>query len=52
MILFTSSGLLLAAISVPLITLDLPPGATKAQLEATMNGHVLAKGRLMGTYQR
>ena len=33
-------------------TLDLPPGATKAQLEAAMKGHILAEGQLMGTYQR
>jgi Raf kinase inhibitor-like YbhB/YbcL family protein len=34
------------------VTLDLPPGATKAQLEAAMKGHILAEGQLMGTYQR
>jgi Raf kinase inhibitor-like YbhB/YbcL family protein len=34
------------------ITLDLAPGATKAQLDATMNRHILAEGQLMGTYQR
>ena len=34
------------------VTLDLAPGATKAQLEAAMNGHTLADGQLMGTYQR
>lgn len=34
------------------VALDLPSGATKAQLEAAMNGHVLAEGQLMGTYQR
>lgn len=31
---------------------DLKPGATKADLLAVMNGHVLAQGQLMGTYQR
>lgn len=34
------------------VALDLPSGATKAQLEAAMKGHVLAEGQLMGTYQR
>jgi Raf kinase inhibitor-like YbhB/YbcL family protein len=33
-------------------TVDLPPGATKAQLEGAMKGHVLAEGQLMGTYRR
>jgi Raf kinase inhibitor-like YbhB/YbcL family protein len=32
--------------------LDLKPGATKAQLEAVMNGHILAHGELMGKYKR
>jgi Raf kinase inhibitor-like YbhB/YbcL family protein len=32
--------------------LGLPPGATKAQLEAAMQGHVLARAQLMGTYKR
>jgi len=32
--------------------LDLKPGATKKDVEAAMQGHVLAEGRLMGTYQR
>jgi len=32
--------------------LDLPAGATKAELEKAMNGHILAEGQLMGTYQR
>ena len=32
--------------------LDLKPGATKAQLEAAMRGHLLAEGQLMGTYRR
>lgn len=31
---------------------DLPPGATKAQLMDAMKGHILAEGQLMGTYQR
>ncbi len=34
------------------LRLDLPPGATRQQLEAAMNGHVLAQGQLVGTYQR
>jgi Raf kinase inhibitor-like YbhB/YbcL family protein len=34
------------------VALDLPPGATKAQLEEAMNGHILAEGQLMGKYQR
>jgi Raf kinase inhibitor-like YbhB/YbcL family protein len=32
--------------------LDLKPGATKADLLNSMEGHVLAQGQLMGTYQR
>jgi len=32
--------------------LDLPPGATKGQVEAAMDGHILAEGRLMGKYSR
>ena len=32
--------------------LSLKPGSTKAQLEAAMNGHILAQAELMGTYQR
>jgi Raf kinase inhibitor-like YbhB/YbcL family protein len=32
--------------------LDLKPGATKQDVEAAMKGHILAEGRLMGTYQR
>lgn len=31
---------------------DLPPGVTKEQLLAAMNGHVVAEGQLMGRYQR
>jgi Raf kinase inhibitor-like YbhB/YbcL family protein len=34
------------------VTLDLPAGATKAQLETAMKGHVLAEGQLMGKYGR
>jgi hypothetical protein len=32
--------------------LDLAAGATKAGLLKAMNGHILAEGQLMGTYQR
>jgi Raf kinase inhibitor-like YbhB/YbcL family protein len=32
--------------------IDLPPGATKAELLAAMNGHVLARGELIGIYRR
>jgi hypothetical protein len=32
--------------------LDLKPGATKAQLEAAMSGHVLAQAELIGTYKK
>lgn len=32
--------------------LNLAPGATKKQVEKTMQGHVLASGELMGRYQR
>lgn len=32
--------------------LDLDPGATKAQLLAAMEGHILAEGQLMGKYTR
>lgn len=31
---------------------DLPAGATKAQLMNTMKGHILAEGQLMGVYGR
>ena len=34
------------------VSLELPAGATKAQLLAAMPGHVLAEARLLGTYQR
>jgi Raf kinase inhibitor-like YbhB/YbcL family protein len=32
--------------------LDLPPGAPKADVEKAMEGHILAKGELMGKYGR
>jgi len=32
--------------------LDLAPGASRAQVEAAMRGHVLAQGELMGRYAR
>jgi len=34
------------------VALDLPPGATKAQLMDAMKGHILAEGQLMGKYGR
>ena len=34
------------------ITLNLKPGATKQDVEKSMEGHVLAHTELMGTYQR
>jgi Raf kinase inhibitor-like YbhB/YbcL family protein len=34
------------------VVVELPPGASKAQLEAEMKGHILAEGQLMGTYKR
>jgi Raf kinase inhibitor-like YbhB/YbcL family protein len=34
------------------VAVDLAPGATKAQLEGAMKGHILAEGQLMGTYKR
>jgi Raf kinase inhibitor-like YbhB/YbcL family protein len=34
------------------VMLDLPAGATKAQLLAALKGHVLAEGQLMGLYGR
>jgi Raf kinase inhibitor-like YbhB/YbcL family protein len=34
------------------VSLDLPAGATKAELEKAMKGHILAEGELMGTYCR
>jgi Raf kinase inhibitor-like YbhB/YbcL family protein len=33
-------------------TLDLPPGASRAQVEDAMNTHVLARGKLMARYSR
>jgi len=32
--------------------MNLPTGATKAQVERAMQGHLLAQGELMGTYGR
>lgn len=32
--------------------LDLPAGATKAQLESAMRGHILAQAELVGLYQQ
>ena len=32
--------------------LDLPPGATRRELDAAMSGHILAQGQIVGTYQR
>lgn len=32
--------------------LELPPGSTKAQVEAAMQGHVLGQAKLIGTYRR
>ncbi len=32
--------------------LDLPPGATAAQLTKAMQGHILAQGELMGTFTK
>ena len=32
--------------------LDLNPGASRPQLEEAMEGHVLARGELMGRYRR
>ena len=32
--------------------LNVPPAAKRAELEAAMQGHVLATGTLMGTYER
>ena len=34
------------------VEVDLEPGATKEELLAAMEGHVMAQGQLMGTYQR
>jgi phosphatidylethanolamine-binding protein (PEBP) family uncharacterized protein len=32
--------------------LDLKPGATKKEVERAMEKHILAQGKLMGTYKR
>ncbi|MEE9555498.1 MAG: YbhB/YbcL family Raf kinase inhibitor-like protein [candidate division Zixibacteria bacterium] len=32
--------------------LELPPGATKAEIESAIEGHILAQGELMGKYGR
>ncbi len=32
--------------------IDLPPGATKAELEKAIQGHMLAQGQIMGTFSR
>jgi Raf kinase inhibitor-like YbhB/YbcL family protein len=32
--------------------LNLPPGASKNQVESAMKGHIIAKGELMGKYKR
>ncbi len=34
------------------VELSLKPGASKADLERAMQGHIIAQGQLMGTYQR
>jgi phosphatidylethanolamine-binding protein (PEBP) family uncharacterized protein len=34
------------------ISLSLPPGAAKADLERAMDQHILGQGTLMGTYER
>ena len=31
--------------------LELPPGATRKQIDAAISGHVLAQGRIIGTFQ-
>jgi Raf kinase inhibitor-like YbhB/YbcL family protein len=33
------------------ISLNLPPGATRAELEQAMDQHIVAQGTLMGTYE-
>ncbi len=40
----------LAALDVD--TLNLAPKASRKQVEAAMQGHVIARGQLMGRYQR
>jgi hypothetical protein len=34
------------------LLLDLPPGATRKQLDAAMDRHILSQGQIVGTYQR
>jgi hypothetical protein len=34
------------------VRLDLPPGASRKQLESAIRGHILAEGQLVGTYRR
>lgn len=34
------------------VAVDLAPGASKADLEDAMKGHILGEGQLMGTYKR
>lgn len=34
------------------IRLDLPPGATKRQMDSAIERHILAEGQIIGTYQR
>lgn len=34
------------------VIIDLPAGSSKAQLESAMQGHILAKGELIGLYER
>jgi Raf kinase inhibitor-like YbhB/YbcL family protein len=34
------------------VAVDLAPGASKAQLENAMKGHILSEGQLIGTYKR
>ena len=34
------------------VELDLPEGATKAEVEKAMEGHILAEAKLMGRYER
>ena len=40
----------LYALSIP--TIGLPPGATKAQVEQAMKGHIITQATLMGTYKK
>lgn len=34
------------------IRLDLPPGATRKQLDSAIEGHIVAEGQIIGIYQR